>query len=66
MIRNFCHLSTIFLVLTILITPAIPMFNFAQDSIKIGQIETDAEERCAINGCGISPTKYSGSVYYFI
>ena len=44
MIRNFCHLSTISLVLTILITPAIPMFNFAQDSIKIGQMETKAEE----------------------
>ena len=44
MIRNFCHLSTISLVLTILITPAIPMFNFAQDSIKIGQMETEAEE----------------------
>ena len=43
MTRNFCHLSIILLVLIILITPAIPMFNFAQDSIKIRQMETKAE-----------------------
>ncbi len=44
MIRNFSHLSTVLLILAILITPAIPMFNSAQDSIEIGQMENNAVE----------------------